>query len=105
MTNTVTLQSSPNFGSNPLFTLVGDTSGGPPTGVQWRRNGRLFSTGTMSRITTVVNPNNDQEGRENCRYRSMATINAVWPGRYEYTASNRATPGGVSDSFTIEGKV
>ena len=104
MTNTVSLQSS-NFGSSPEFTLVGNTSGGPPTNIQWRRNDVLLGTGSRSTIATVANPNNDQDGRENCRYHSTAAITAEWPGVYEYSARNRAMSSAVRDTFTIEGKV
>ena len=103
MTNTITLQSS-NFGSNE-FTLIGDTCGGPPTNIEWRRNGVLFSDSSTVIITTIANPNNNQDGRVNCRYRSTAAITAEWPGVYEYSASNIAMSSAVRDSFTIEGKV
>ena len=103
-TNIVTLQSS-SFESNPpTFTLVGDTSGGPPTISIWRRNGEELSDSNSYSISIEANPNDDQDGRVNARYRSTLVVTGMLPGVYEYQVGNKATSGDVRDSLNIEGK-
>ena len=100
--NEITLQ-SPNFGSNQ-FTLVAETRGGPPTSVIWRRNGGAIGTQNTDSISTVPDPDNNQNDRLNCRYRSTLVVTGMLPGRYEYLPTNRVTSN-IARTFIIEGMV
>ena len=96
---------SSSFGANPpTFTLIGATSGGPPTSYNWRRNyGFLWNSSTYS-ISIEVNPGQLQEGRVNCYYQSTIVVTGMLPGIYDYQVSNRAASHTMKGSITIEGK-
>ena len=91
-----------SFESN-LFALVADTTGGPPTTFSWRRNGASLINDNSYNISIMADPNDTQDGRVNCLYRSTLHVTGILPGIYEYRAENRATSGVATGSFTIEG--
>ena len=87
----------------PTFTLLGATSGGPPTTYTWTRNGQVITDSASYSISIQVE--RSQVGFQNSRYRSTLTVTGRLPGVYQYSVTNRATSGiMVADTFTIESK-
>ena len=107
MENDVTLRSGSRFfGSNPTFTLEARTSGGPPTTSTWTRDGVEITSGIS--LALDPNPQNAATGDNidaylNSRYISTLVVTGVFPGVYQYSASNRAMASPRTDSFAIEG--
>ena len=99
--------------SSPSFSLIGDTSGGPPANSTWTRNGEVISDGNSYSISLAVNEVNttrlgnadhfDGVILEESRYRSTLTVTSNLPGVYVYTVINRAMSAPRTASFTIEG--
>ena len=96
------------------FTLIGDTSGGPPEISTWTRNGVNISDGGSYSISLTVNEVNthrlgnamfDSAILQESRYRSTLTVTGNLPGVYVYSVINRATSAPRTASFTIEGIV
>ena len=85
------------------FTLLGDTSGGPPTTYTWRRDGQVI-TNSSSYSISIQTRERTNAGFQNSRYRSTLTVTGRLPGVYQYSVTNRVTSGMVTDSFTIDGK-
>ena len=90
------------------FSLVGDTSGGPPTSYTWTRNGVEITDGGPFSISLSL--------KESSRrfldslYVSTLTVTGRYPGVYGYNVTNRASTalhifgsGLLIDPFTIEG--
>ena len=84
----------------PTFTLLGATSGGPPTTYTWTRNGQVITNNASYSISKQVERSN--AGFQNSHYRSTLTVTGRLPGVYQYSVTNRATSGMVADTFTIE---
>ena len=107
MENDVTLGSGSRFtGSNPTFTLEARTSGGPPTTSTWTRDGVEITSGISLALDT--NPQNaatagNVDAYLNSRYISTLAVTGVFPGVYQYSASNRAMASPRTDSITIVG--
>ena len=103
----MTLRSGSQFtGSNPTFTLEARTSGGPPTTSTWTRDGVEITSGISLALDT--NPQNEPtpdnlDAYMNARYISTLVVTGVFPGVYQYSASNRATASPRTDRITIEG--
>ena len=98
----------------PSFTLIGDTTGGPPETSTWTRNGVTISDingGSYSISLTVPGVTSSgtsylwavSEIFQQSRYRSTLTVTGNLPGVYVYSVINRATSAPRTDSFTIEG--
>ena len=108
MTNDVTLMNSGSrfTGNNPTFTLEARTSGGPPTTFTWTRDGvEITSDISLEVDTDPQNQRTDDniDAYLNSRYVSTLVVTGVFPGVYQYSASNRAMASPRTDSFTIEG--
>ena len=107
MANDVTLRSGSRFtGSNPTFTLEARTSGGPPTTSTWTRDGIEITSGISLALDT--NPQNaatpdNIDAYLNARYISTLVVTGVFPGVYQYSASNSAMASPSTASFNIEG--
>ena len=96
----------------PSFTLIGDTSGGPPVTNTWTRNDEVISDGGSYSISLAVNEVNridvfqddfrDEILRQS-RYRSILTVTGNLPGVYVYSVNNRAMSAPRTVSFTIKG--
>ena len=86
----------------PNFNLLGATSGGPPTTYTWTRNGQVITNNASYSISIEVE--RSIEGFQNSRYRNTLTVTGRLPGVYQYSVTNRATSGMVTDTFTIESK-
>ena len=86
----------------PTFTLIGATSGGPPTTYTWTRNGQVITDNASYSISIQVE--RSQVGFRNSRYRSTLTVTGRLPGVYQYSVTNKATSSMVNDTFTIESK-
>ena len=103
----MTLRSGSQFtGSNPTFTLEARTSGGPPTTSTWTRDGVEITSGISLALDT--NPQDpptadNLDAYMNARYISTLVVTGVFPGVYQYSASNRATASPRTDRITIEG--
>ena len=99
--NQVSLSSS-SFPST--FTLVGDTSGGPPTSYTWTRDGVNITNGESLSISLSLNKSNPRRFMDSL-YVSTLTVTGRYPGVYGYSVTNRAQPttGLLTDHFTIEG--
>ena len=101
-TNQVFLSSSSSLTSDPpTFTLVGDTSGGPPTTYTWTRNGQVITNNASYSISLRANLDSSDVFQESL-YHSTLTVTGVLPGVYQYSVTNRATSGMVTDQMTIE---
>ena len=95
------------------FTLVGDTTGGPPETSTWTRNGVTISDGgsysislTVPGVTEYFLFNLDTQIFQQSRYRSTLTSSTVTgnlPGVYVYSVINRAMSTPRTSSFIIEG--
>ena len=107
MENVVTLRSGSRFtGINPTFTLEARTSGGPPTTSTWTRDGVEITSGISLALDTVLqnSPTADNiDAYQNSHYISTLVVTGVFPGVYQYSASNRAMASPRTDSFIIEG--
>ena len=102
-TNQVSLSSSSSLMSDPpIFTLFGDTNGGPPTTYTWTRNGQVITNNASYSISIQVNRDTGDVFRDSL-YRSTLTVTGVLPGEYQYSVTNRATSGMVTDQMNIEG--
>ena len=98
----------------PSFTLIGDTTGGPPETSTWTRNGVTISDSgsysislTVPGVTSSGTPflvDNSQIFQQS-RYRSTLTVTGNLPGVYVYSVINRAMFRSAprTASFTIEG--
>ena len=105
MTNDVTLRSGSQFTG-----LEARTSGGPPTTSTWTRDGVEITSDSASDISLEVDTNPQSTATDdniaaylNTRYISTLIVTGVFPGVYQYSASNRAMASPRTDSFTIEG--
>ena len=96
----------------PSFTLIGDTTGGPPETSTWTRNGVTISDGGSYSISltvpgvTSVNVSRlilDNQIFQQSRYRSTLTVTGNLPGVYVYSVINRAMSAPRTANFTIEG--
>ena len=85
----------------PTFTLIGDTSGGPPTTYTWTRDGQVITNSASYSIALQLDLDNSDVFRESI-YHSTLTVTGVLPGVYQYSVTNRATSGMVTDQMTIE---
>ena len=107
MTNVVTLRSGSRFtGSNPTFTLVARTSGGPPTTSTWTRDGVEITSGISLALDTIPRDPPTADNRAaylNTRYISTLVVTGVFPGVYQYSASNRDMASPRTASFNVEG--
>ena len=90
----------------PTFTLLGATSGGPPTTYTWTRNGQVITNNASYSISIEAQEDEGTSGStyQNSRYRNTLTVTGRLPGVYQYSVANRATSGMVTDTFTIESK-
>ena len=101
--NQVSLISSSFQSDPPTFTLLGATSEGPPTTYTWTRNGQVITNSASYSISIQVE--RSTAGFQNSRYRSTLTVTGRLPGMYQYSVTNRATSGVVTDTFTIESNI
>ena len=110
--NNASLLVSSFMADPPSFTLIGDTSGGPPVNSTWTRNGEVISDGGSYNFSLAVNEVNtfrlgsslfDSVILEESRYRSTLTVTGNLPGVYVYSVINRAMSAPRTASFTIEG--
>ena len=97
----ISLSSSSFLSDPPTFTLVSDTTGGPPTTYTWTRNGQVITNNASYSISLQVGQS--YTGFQNSLYRSTLTVTGRLPGVYQYSVTNRATSVMVTDQFTIEG--
>ena len=100
----VFLFSSSCMSDPPTFTLFGNTSGGPPTTYIWTRNGQVITNDASYTIAIQVNRGAGARFAHSL-YRSILTVTGRLPGVYQYSVTNRATSGMVTDQFMIEGKL
>ena len=94
------------------FTLIGDTTGGPPETSTWTRNGVTISDGDSYSISLTVPGVTSRDTDDlvavnqifqQSRYRSSLTVTGNLPGVYVYSVINRAMSAPRTASFTIEG--
>ena len=91
-----------------MFTLIGDTSGGPPVNYTWTRDGVEIIDGEITNggsfnISLSVKEGSNAERFRDSLYRSKLTVMGRYPGEYAYIVSNRATHSSVSANFIIQG--
>ena len=84
------------------FTLFGNTSGGPPTTYTWTRNGQVITNDASYTIAIQVNQGAGAHFAYS-RYRSTLNMTGRLPGVYQYSVTNRATSGIVTNQFIIKG--
>ena len=91
------------------FSLVGDTSGGPPTSYTWTRYGVEVTDGGPFSISLSLNESNPRRFMDSL-YVSTLTVTGRYPGVYGYSVTNRASTALhifgsrlLIDHFTIEG--
>ena len=107
--NQVSLSSSSFLTDPPTFTLVSETSGGPPTNYTWTKDGRAITDGSPFSIFLSLNESSPRRFRDSL-YVSTLIVTGRYPGVYGYTVTNRATiipetNSLLTDSITIEGIV
>ena len=78
----------------------------PPTTFTWTRDGVEITSGISLALDT--DPQNSEtadnvDAYMNARYISTLVVTGVFPGVYQYSASNRAMASPRTDSFAIEG--
>ena len=99
----VSLLSSSFLTDPPTFTLVGDTSGGPPVTRTWSRDGVEITANAAYSISIAVN-GNTRVAYQETRYRSTLTVRGRLPGLYQYSVTNRAMSSTMmTSSIRIEG--
>lgn len=96
--NQVTLSLSSFLTDPPIFTLAGETSGGPPVNYAWTRGGE-----EVTRDISISVKESDPAKFRDSLYVSVLVVIGRYPGEYAYIVSNKATTSNVSASFTIEG--
>ena len=113
--NQVSVSSSSFLTDPPTFTVVGETSGGPPTSYTWTRNGVEITDGGPFNISLSLKESSPRRFRDSL-YVSTLTVTDRYPGVYGYNVTNRATtrlslplfafvPLVLTDNITIEGIV
>ena len=100
--NVVSLQtSSSSFESDPpIFTLVGNTIGGPPTTYSWRRNGQEITNNGSYNISLMLD---DSQPLHQVHYTSTLNVTGYLPGVYEYSVINRAMTSPLIGNVSVEG--
>ena len=103
---------NPFMADSPSFTLIGDTTGGPPETSTWTRNGVTISDGssysislTVPGVTSSYTPDLRTVNQifQQSRYRSTLTVTGNLPGVYVHSVINRAMSAPRTANFTIEG--
>ena len=94
----VSLLSSSFLTDPPTFTLVADTSGGPPEIYNWARDGVRITENQ----SIAVQKSNSRVFRDSL-YRSTLSMRGRLPGVYRFAVNNRDTSTARSQDFTIEG--
>ena len=111
-TSSISLVDPSFMADPPSFTLVGDTTGGPPETSTWTRNGVTISDGGSYNISLTVPGVTSKETSQlravnqifqQSHYRSTLTVIGNLPGVYVYSVINRAMSAPRNASFTIEG--
>ena len=94
----------------PSFTVIGDTTGGPPETSTWTRNGAIISDGgsyslslTVPGVDSLTFSELNTQIFQQSRYRSTLNVTGNLPGVYVYSIINRAMSTHRTSSFTIEG--
>ena len=98
--NMVSLFSHSFDAEPPIFTLAGETRGGPPTSYNWTRNGVEITNSSSFTISISLNA---EGGFTESVYVSTLVVRGNFPGVYQYSVTNRAMNNSRDDSFTIEG--
>jgi hypothetical protein len=99
--NQVSLSSSSFLIGSPTFTLVGETSGGPPTTYTWTRDGVEITNSSSFSISLSLT-RDDAMRYMDALYESTLTVRGRYPGVYEYGVTNRAATSTITNSITIE---
>ena len=102
----MTLRSGSRFTGSPRFTLDARTSGGPPTTSTWTRDGVEITSGISLEVDTIPQSTATADNVAaylNTRYISTLIVTGVFPGVYQYSASNRAMASPSTTNITIEG--
>ena len=111
-TNSISLVDPSFMADPPSFTLISNTTGGPPETNTWTRNGVTISDGGSYSISlkvpgvTSINTNvlrAVSQIFQQSRYHSTLTVTGNLPGVYVYSVINRAMSSPRTSSFTIEG--
>ena len=109
-TSSISLVDPSFMADSPSFTLIGDTTGGPPETSTWTRNGLIISDGGTYSISLAVPGVTDKDLFrldtqifQQSRYRSTLTVTGNLPGVYVYSVVNRAMSAPKTANFTIEG--
>jgi hypothetical protein len=85
------------------FTLIGDTSGGPPTNYTWMRNGEeLTGNGSFQISLSLKEVSNKYRDSV---YQSRLTVTGTHLGVYTYSVFNRAMQDWRNSSVFIGGMV
>jgi hypothetical protein len=98
----VSISSSSFLTDPPTFTLVGETSGGPPTTYTWTRDGVEITDSSPFSISLSLT-SDDAMRYMDAPYESTLTVRGRYPGVYEYGVTNRATTSTITNSINIEG--
>jgi hypothetical protein len=98
----VSISSSSFLTDPPTFTLVGETSGGPPTTYTWTRDGVEITNSSSFSISLSL-AGIDAMRYMDALYESTLTVRGRYPGVYEYGVTNRATTSTVTNGTSIEG--
>ena len=83
------------------FSLVSETSGGPPTSYTWTKNGVNITDGGPFSIFLSLNESSPRRFMDSL-YVSTLTVTGRYPGVHGYSVANRASAP-LLDHFIIEG--
>ena len=100
---TMLIRSLTDFMSDmPYFTIIGKTTGGPPTHYRWYKDGQPLATNATFNITIAPMPQNMVFRYQDAMYESILTVIGREPGVYQFEAANRVSSMLV-DTTSIEG--
>ena len=99
------------MGDSLSFTLICETSGGPPANYSWRRFGEVIRDGGPYKISHEVIGINTTDLQsvyirqilQKIPYRTTLTVTGYLPGVYLYSALNPVMTSSLTASFDIQG--
>ena len=96
-------ESQTNFmGDPPVFTIIGETWGGPPTYYNWTKDGVLLTNSHQFSITIEAIPQSEGFRYHDSIYHSTLTVNGHLPGSYKYRVKNVVSEV-IASSIIIQG--
>ena len=89
-------------GTNPTFTLIARTVGGPPD-IRWERDGEIIKSTDYSFSFSFDLDVTEEDYQRLVPYDIRLIAHGVLPGNYTFIVSNRLTDRFFKESIFIEG--